>query len=180
MSKKSKNKKRKQILYTVLLVFFACVFVCSGIYLGVYYYNSWKSERKVDDLKDKIATTEQQEATIDDTKPSDSTAEVQENLVNYVDINGVLVQEKFAELYRMNSDFIGWITVDGTAVDYPVMQTPGDEEFYLHKDFDKQYSLAGSLFADTDSDIRKPSTNIMIYGHHMQSGKMFQNLTKYE
>lgn len=181
MKNKGKKTKRKQVIYVVSMIFFACVFVCSGLYLGIYYFNSWKDERKVENLKDKIITTAQQELPEEDL--SDSTnlsTDVQETLPAYVEIDGAMVQEKFVELYKMNHDFIGWITIDDTAIDYPVMQTPDDEEYYLHKDFDKKYSLAGTLFADTDSDIWTPSDNIMIYGHHMQSGKMFQNLTKYE
>lgn len=183
MSVKSTKHKRKQTLNHVLMVFFACVFVCSAGYLFNYYYNSYKSEKKVDNLKDLIGTTEDYQP---DYQLPDSSAignelpPVEGPIINYVDIDGVLVQEKYAELYRLNHDFIGWITIDGTEVDYPVMQSMDDEEYYLHRDFDKNYSLAGMLFADTECDIRRPSENIMIYGHHMQSGKMFQNLTKYE
>lgn len=183
MRAKSTSKKRKQIINRVLMIFFACVFLFSASYLAIYYYNSYKSERKVDSLKDKIITIEDENTDDENISNSeDNLSEVKDNPpeINYIDINGTLVQEKFSELYRMNPDFIGWITIEGTEVDYPVMQSMNDEEYYLHRDFDKNYSLAGMLFADTDSDIRKPSDNIIIYGHHMQSGKMFQNLTKYE
>lgn len=182
MSGRSTKQKRKQILNRVLMVFFACVFVCSAGYLFNYYYNSYKSEKKVDNLKDKIGTTEAvyEPITSSDNQDDSFLPPIEGPIVNYVDVDGVLVQEKFEELYRLNHDFIGWITIDGTAVDYPVMQSMDDEEYYLHRDFDKNYSLAGMLFADTECDIRRPSENIMIYGHHMQSGKMFQNLTKYE
>ncbi|MDD6328615.1 MAG: class B sortase [Lachnospiraceae bacterium] len=181
MKNKGKKIKRKQVIYVVSMIFFACVFVCSALYLGIYYFNSWKSERKVDNLKEKIITTEQQEHSQDESPDStNSWISEEEILPSYVEIDGTMVQEKFVELYKLNHDFIGWINIDDTAIDYPVMQTPDNEEYYLHKDFEKKYSLAGSLFADTDSDIWAPSDNIMIYGHHMQSGKMFQNLTKYE
>lgn len=183
MSGRSTKQKRKQILNRVLLVFFACVFLCSAGYLFNYYYNSYKSEKKVDNLKDKIGTSDSNYEPIvlpSSVSTSGDALPIDYPLINYVEIDGVLVQEKFAELYSLNHDFIGWITIAGTAVDYPVMQSMDDEEYYLHRDFDRNYSLAGMLFADTDCDIRKPSDNIMIYGHHMQSGKMFQNLTKYE
>lgn len=182
MSVKLTKRRRKQLINRFLLVLFACVFVFSATYLAIYYYNSYKSERKVDELKGLIDDTElsDDESHNTDVHENVSSGDEIDNSVNYVDIDGALVQEKFVELYRKNHDFIGWITIEDTEIDYPVVLSMYDEEYYLHRDFDKNYSLAGTLFADTDCDIRKPSDNIMIYGHHMQSGKMFQNLTKYE
>lgn len=60
------------------------------------------------------------------------------------------------------------------------MQTMEDEEYYIHRDFYGDYSAAGTLFADTESNIEKPSDNILIYGHNMKTGKMFHDLLKYE
>ncbi len=88
-----------------------------------------------------------------------------------------------ATLYKKNSDIVGWVTVEGTKIDYPVMQTKGegeDPEFYLHRDFDKEYSDAGTPFMDAASDIDLPTWNWLIYGHHMKSGIMFHDLVKFE
>ena len=59
------------------------------------------------------------------------------------------------------------------------MQTPYDEEYYLHRDFDKEYNSNGTLFADTDADIFKPSDNIILYGHNMKNGRMFHEILSY-
>lgn len=83
-------------------------------------------------------------------------------------------------LKEKNSDFVGWLTVPGTNIDYPVMQTNDNPDFYLRKNFYKRYSLAGTLYAEEGCDISTPSDNITIYGHHMQNGTMFENLAKYE
>lgn len=95
------------------------------------------------------------------------------------------------ELYNMNSDIVGWLTIDGTNVDYPLMQTMDDETYYLDKDFNKNHSANGSLILDTDScigtgtletkyaDGSLPSTNLIIHGHNMKSGAMFGNLDLY-
>lgn len=97
-----------------------------------------------------------------------------------------------ADLYALNSDTIGWLTIDDTVIDYPLMQTPGDENFYLDRDFQKNYSAYGSLILDTDSrmgsgtkelayvDGTTPSTNLIIHGHHMKNGTMFGSLDKYQ
>lgn len=95
------------------------------------------------------------------------------------------------ELYDKNPDIIGWLTIPDTNVDYPVMQTMDDEQYYLDRDFDKNYSANGSLILDTDSCIGSgtlatnyadgtlPSTNLIIHGHNMKSGAMFGNLDLY-
>lgn len=86
-------------------------------------------------------------------------------------------------LYQKNHDLVGWVTVEGTKIDYPVMQTKGegqDPEYYLHRDFEKDYSEAGTPFMDAASDIYVPTCNWLVYGHHMRSGIMFHDLVKYE
>lgn len=82
-------------------------------------------------------------------------------------------------LHEKNPDCIGWITVEGTAIDYPVMYRPGEKNYYLHRDFDGNYSAAGSLFI---SEICDPEDcdNLLVYGHHMNSGSMFAALEGYK
>ena len=70
--------------------------------------------------------------------------------------------------------------IENTKIDYPVMQTPEEEEYYIHRDFYGEYSSAGTLFVDLESNVQKPSDNILIYGHNMKTGKMFHDLLKYE
>ncbi len=83
-------------------------------------------------------------------------------------------------LYRRNPDLVGWLTVDGTRIDYPVLQTPEENEYYLRRDFDGNFSLSGSLFLDAKCRIGPPATaNWLIYGHNMSSGGMFATLLRY-
>ena len=87
---------------------------------------------------------------------------------------------KFQDLYRQNSDLIGWLTIEAIGVDYPVMQTPGDNEYYLRRGFDQVYSLSGSLFLDENCRVESPATaNWLIYGHNMSDGSMFGQLDKF-
>lgn len=90
------------------------------------------------------------------------------------------VVAKYSELYKINPDIIGWLKIEGTMIDYPVMHTPDDPEYYLHRGFDKQKAKAGTLFMDESSDIFTPTFNFMIYGHNMKNGTMFRDLIKYE
>lgn len=77
------------------------------------------------------------------------------------------------------SDFAGWITIEGTKVDYPVMLTPTDGDFYLKRNINGEEDINGTLFMDARTDLVRRSTNIIIYGHNMKSGAMFGDLKKY-
>lgn len=80
-------------------------------------------------------------------------------------------------ILEQNSDCIGWICIEGTAVDYPVMHTPSDPQKYLRKNFEKKYSVSGIPFLDYRCS--PDSTNLIIYGHNMDNGTMFSDLMKY-
>ena len=82
-------------------------------------------------------------------------------------------------LHEENPDCIGWLTIDGTRIDYPVMYRPGDKNYYLHRDFNGEYSANGCLFL-AEECVPGNSDNLIIYGHHMNSGKMFADLEKYK
>ena len=90
------------------------------------------------------------------------------------------VLNPYAENYLANEDMAAWLNIPGTNIDYPVMWTPRDEDFYLYKDFNGRKNSNGSLILDTDSCLDPLSTNLIIHGHNMKSGAMFGNLTDYE
>ncbi len=159
------KKKKKNIIINCLLVLFILIALGCGIYIFVYYYNINTSSKDFVELKDEIL--------------DDCTDENGEEI--YVEENGVSVYKKYQNLYNLNSDFVGWLTISGTEIDYPVMYTPDDEEYYLHRDFNKDYSYSGTLFVAADCvPIDDTTDNIIIYGHNMKAGTMFHDLLKYE
>ncbi|MBP5197718.1 MAG: class B sortase [Lachnospiraceae bacterium] len=75
---------------------------------------------------------------------------------------------------------VAWINIpDNTKIDYPVMWTPEDENYYLHRSFEKEELYEGCLILDTDSKAEPATTNLIIHGHNMRSGSMFGELDKY-
>ncbi len=89
------------------------------------------------------------------------------------------VQPTSRNLYLENSDMVGWILIEGTGIDYPVMQTPADPNYYLKHDFERNYTDYGCPFMQADCDALCPSDNLIIYGHNMKDGSMFADLAKY-
>lgn len=161
---------KKKVIINVLAVICLMIALGCGGYLGYYYYTSAKSENAIQNLQDMIA--------IDDSEDAEQAKEP-----DLVSVNGVMVQKKFEKLYRENHDFVGWVKINDTKVDYPVMYTPNDSErgeYYIHRDFDGKYSAAGLPFVDRNCDLQLPTDNIILYGHNMNAGTMFHDIIKYE
>lgn len=90
------------------------------------------------------------------------------------------VPNPYAAKYLENGDMAGWLVIPDTVIDYPIMWTPEDEEYYLRRGFDKKKLNAGCLILDTDSCVDPLTTNLIIHGHNMKAGTMFGTLEKYE
>ena len=139
----------------IILVVCLIVFVGAAGVLIQYYYNGYKEMNSLKDLK--------QSEELEDLKTD----------------KGIIIG-KYVPIWQKNNDLIGWIRIDGTKIDFPVMQTPDDPEYYLRRDFNREHSTGGVPFMDVHSDIFMPTSNFMIYGHNMKNGSMFHDLIKYE
>ena len=79
-----------------------------------------------------------------------------------------------------NPDIAGWVKIDGTKVDYPMMYTPNEEDKYLHLDFDGNWSVGGLPYLEEGCSLSPESDNLIIYGHNMANGTMFHTLMSYD
>jgi len=86
--------------------------------------------------------------------------------------SGILYQ--YDKLCQKNNDMIGWIHIDGTNIDYPILYRENDSKYYLRKGFDKKYAYSGSIFITEKYSEDKNYT--VIYGHNMKDGSMFSSL----
>lgn len=84
---------------------------------------------------------------------------------------------QYGPFEEKNSDFVGWLKIEGTVIDYPVLQSD-TPNYYLYRDFNKNYSGFGSIFLDEECDPDR-SMNLLLHGHHMKNGSMFAILTQY-
>lgn len=85
----------------------------------------------------------------------------------------------FTSLMQQNPDTIGWIRVPDTNIDYPIVQSP-DNQYYLHKSFDRKDSVYGTIYLDADSKADFRGWNNPVYGHHMKDGSMFRDVVKFK
>ncbi len=164
LRRREKIRKRLALLCSVVAV------VCLG-YFGIYTYQASRTEREFARLaayKEKEQDLLVQEVTVSP-------------LIHYTEEGERVIPEvldEYKNLYNSNKRLIGWLKIDDTNIDYPVMQTTNNE-YFLNHNFNQQSDRNGALFLDKDCDVLEPSTNLIIYGHHMKSGNMFGTLDKY-
>lgn len=162
---KKREKRRKLIVALCSIIALGCF----GYY-GVYYYYADKTQADYNELSELKGST---------TLASASGA--QGVTIHYTEEEEdaeLTVLEEYETLYNKNKRLIGWLKIEDTNIDYPVLQTT-DNVYYLDHNFEQEYDRNGSLFLDAECDIVHRNTNLIIYGHHMRSGKMFGNLNKY-
>lgn len=87
---------------------------------------------------------------------------------------------QYAPVYRQNPDFCGWIRIEDTALDYPVMATPQEPEYYLRRSYTGADSRLGTPFLGAGCSLEPRSDNVLIYGHNIQNGTMFAPLLSYQ
>lgn len=165
---KRKERKRKLIL-TVC----AMVALISLAYFGVYEYMSLRTDRDAQALADAI---KEDEGYLSTSKPGDD--KYYASLIE-TENGQPVVLDKYEDLYNQNKSLIGWVKIADTVIDYPVMQTVNNE-YYLDHNFHQEYDKNGSIFLDASCSVYPRSMNLIIYGHHMKSGKMFGSLQKYQ
>lgn len=147
----------------ILIAFFTTLLVYSLVSLGRSYLQDYAENQQIKVL----AEIRYKENDKD---------EVVEATSSY--IPNVMLPE-FQELYNQNSDIVGWLKIDGTRIDYPIMQNQQDPQYYLNHGFDKEKNKNGLPFLDEYSHI-DDSNILLIHGHHMKSGAMFADLVKYK
>lgn len=146
-----------------VLIFFCLLLSAAAVLAGVNIYSELKERQK--EKEDFAAVSQIAEPTVTaaqtESDPTEQPA----------------AERNIQALIAENADCIGWLSIDGTNISYPVMHTPSDPQKYLRRNFYGKYSQSGVPFLDGRCNLQ--STNLIIYGHNMRNGTMFSNLKKY-
>ncbi len=174
-------KNYRKYIYTALMILFAAIFlVCAGV-LTNYFIKSQQQKKLSNNLAD-IKQQAQQQLSADgneEEQEADNTVSPYVEITHPTTGKTMTLLREYAPLFNMNPDLVGWIKIDGTNVDYPVLQTPDYVNYYLKRDFYKEYSRHGSIYANEMADLNLPSDNVTLYGHNMNDGSMFAGLHAY-
>lgn len=153
-------------IYTIAMIFFAVLFLVSAGMLLKRYLEDRRTENEFASLAALVETQPAAEGT----GAAPQQTQTQDPA------------EKFAALRQRNEDFIGWISIEGTNLDFPVMYRPDSKDYYLRHGFDGEYSNYGVPYLDEDCTLtaENRSQNLVIYGHNMKTGTIFGCLTDYK
>ena len=164
----------KKHIYKILTGVFVAVFLVSGFFLIRYFVVSKQHQAEFQVLAELV----------EDVRSSPVSDDIQESIFTEVidPETGASVQvlREYAPIYAMNPDLAGWLTIEGTKINYPVMHTPDRTDYYLYRNFEQKSSSHGCLYAREECDVFAPSDNITIYGHNMKDGSMFAPLLSYK
>lgn len=153
--------KHKKLLQLIMIPILSVVFIFTTAMVIRYVVRSHSEQKAFEELASITGAANAQEQV-----PSLDTNVSEENYIS-----------PYLPLKEQNADFFGWISIEGTKIDYPVMYTPDDPEYYLHRAFDKNSSQSGVPFLDATCSLE--CGNYLIYGHNMSNGTMFADLLSY-
>lgn len=185
------KRKLEKVAYILLILVPICVFLYCGWQLFDYFAEGTKTEKEYQDLANVMQQAQPKEdpakPTFDwsslDQMPIEEIVEMPES--PYVTVTDsetgkvTVMLPEFEPLYAINPDVIGWITIDDTNIDYPVVQRKDKKDYYLYRDFYGRQVARGCIYADEDCDLLEPSDNVILYGHMMKDGTMFEDLSNY-
>lgn len=165
---KQNGAQRWKIMAVICGVVAAAAAIVTVVLLTGFFGEEKESEMKMEELRVKLEATDP--PIVSEPEPAQTEPPVQ------------LPENPYAEAFRENEDMAAWIVVDGTVIDYPVMQTMEDENYYLNRDFYGNEDKAGCLILDTDSPVYdvEGTSNLIIHGHNMKAGTMFGELDAYK
>lgn len=155
----------RKSVYISAIAFFLLIAIISGVMI----YDYYKKADTQEELYENLAQIVEQNEAETETKATEPTENAEPAIL-----------PEYAEFFEQNSDIVGWITIPDTKINYPVMQSPDNPNFYLKHGFDKACSDYGCPYVSEECDVNKPSDNLIIYGHHMKNGSMFSALEKFK
>lgn len=172
--------KLSKTLYRLLVILFSAMLIVSSTFVIRYTVDAVKQKREYNELaalveQARSETAPHTEPAADDLVPATEGTAPSEPAVP---TEPVMLPD-YAALYEKNPDTVGWITIEGTPINYPVMQTPDREDYYLKRNFNGQSSAHGCIYVRETCDVFTPSDNVTIYGHHMKDGSMFAGLDNF-
>ena len=160
-----KNTKIYILIYWILV----SLIIISIIYILKYIFTNISLKKEIIEETNLLNTIEIDESKLENVEENKEREEPKET-------EKVL---KVKELRKENQDIVGWLEIENTNINYPVLQGK-DNEYYMSHNYKKQKSKNGAIFLDKDYDWNIKSNNLLIYGHNLNNGTMFQELLKYE
>lgn len=176
--KKSKLKQKKKVPLWVIITLFLLFFVI--LVIGLFLFYDWRKDnreiKKLNKVLDEIVTIEDKEVPVEETQFVNPPVEEKESDYWYY-VHLPFKEVDFTSLLDRNKDTVGYIHMENTNINYPIVSS-GDNEYYLNHDFNKKSNKAGWIFLDYRNNLDNLSDNTVIYGHGRIDNTLFGSLKK--
>ena len=166
----------KKTVFIIVVILLLIAFGVSAFMVGRYLINSKEQQQLNDELAAMVGTNPP--PTVPETPPTEMPTETSASTVATEPTEPTMIPA-YVEAYERNPHMVGWLQIEGTNLNLPVVQTPEDPNFYLKRDFDGNYSEWGTVYAWGAADVSEPSDNITLFGHTMKDKTMFSVLHNY-
>lgn len=157
-------------------------FVVSGISNIIYHHPAEDTEAQ-EETETVVQGTEEARAAMTEDEINEMLADMKSTETAEAEAASeetAVIPVKFGELQSVNPDVYAWITVPGTEIDYPILQHPSDNSYYLMHNIDGSYGYPGCIYTENLNSKDFTDNNTVIYGHNMKNGSMFAQLHKFE
>lgn len=160
----------------VIILVLACVFAVSGV---LFIRNELSKKNDRDFYNSLQESMENSMADFMETTGVETEAAVKEEPdTTEPELPAYEAPEYLSQLMAKNNRVVGWLMIDGTNVNYPIVQDKEDNEYFLHRDINGKENTAGSIYLDSNHDINENGLHT-VYGHHMKDGSMFKDVSKF-
>lgn len=170
---------KKTILVLITFALVIAVAGC-GFWLAHYFIDSREQRQTYENLAEEFVLESTPSVRPESNSALASSVDAGENNVGSpVDDLDAPSRHDLTALQAENLDCVGWLTIPGTGIDYPVMHTPSGPEHYLRRDFYGDSASGGTPFLDGRNQAEAENQNLIVYGHNMMDGSMFKPLMNY-
>lgn len=151
---------------TVSIILAVIAVICVAL-IAFYYWQQYQNHKLYEEMQKQIEQTEKEKE-----KEEPPVEEPEED-------PGVEIPIDFESLWAVNDEIYAWIQIDGTDINYPILQSATDDSYYLNHTVEREYGYPGAIFTESCNSKEFTEFNTVIYGHNMLSGNMFQHLHDY-
>lgn len=160
----------------IIMMILVLICVISGFVSISSFLSKKQDEAAYENLRESVHTP--LETTVAETEPLTESSEETNVIVESTKSAENVIPSGIRNLMDQNSNVVGWITINDTNIDHPIVQNKDDNEYFLHRDINGEKNSAGSIYLDSNHEMNETGLHV-IYGHHMKNGTMFKDIVKF-
>lgn len=165
-------KKKRKMWDRIITILLLSVFLYAALQIGQILFGYYDNQKVLAEVQE--IHRDHQSKSSETIQESEAGSESETKLESETE-----TRSSFDHLQEINPDMIGWLSIEDTPINYPILQA-SDNDYYLDRNYKEEQTDAGSIFMDYRNNLESMSANTIVYGHRMKDNSMFGSLRKYE